>query len=360
MKAEEIQTFKQIQDVLKNIQHPLLKKNIVDLNMIRNLEFQNGTLAFKLVYLNPTSSFNSQVEEAVRSALNQISAIKDLQITLDWEITGSQTSPGGQLSQVKNIIAVASGKGGVGKSTVALNLALALAKSGAKVGILDTDIYGPSLPTLMGLKNTPPLIDSEKKKMLPLEKYGIKTMSIGYIIKDEDAAVWRGPMIGRMVQQFVQDVLWEELDYLILDLPPGTGDIQLSLSQMLSITGAVIVTTPQDVALADVVRSIAMFQKVQIPILGMVENMSYFVCPHCQETSHVFGQGGAKKKSDSLKIPFLASIPLDLRICEASDMGKPLLDSDADSKQAQQFLNLASAVADQVCLANDRKVEINL
>ncbi|MCP5468053.1 MAG: iron-sulfur cluster carrier protein ApbC [Deltaproteobacteria bacterium] len=360
MKVDEIQIVKKIQETLKSIQHPLLKKSIVDLNMIRHLEFQSGVLSLKLTQLSPNSIYNHQVEDSVRDALAKISEITDLQISLNWEVSGGKSAQNSSLPGVKNIVAVASGKGGVGKSTVALNLALALSKSGAKVGVLDTDIYGPSLPTLMGLKNTPPLIDGEKKKMLPLEKFGIKTMSIGYLIKDEDAAVWRGPMIGRMVQQFVQDVLWGDLDYLILDLPPGTGDIQLSLSQMLSITGAVIVTTPQDVALADVIRSIAMFQKVQIPILGMVENMSYFSCPKCHEISHIFGQGGGEKKAKNQNIPFLGSIPLDNRICEASDLGKPILESDLESEQAQKFLSLASSVSDQVCLANDRKIEIKL
>ncbi|HEX5035345.1 MAG TPA: Mrp/NBP35 family ATP-binding protein, partial [bacterium] len=246
-------------EALGKVEDPDLHRDLVSLGMIRDLEEKDGVVSLRVVMTTPACPLKEKLETDVKAALLAVPGVKEAKVTMDSEVrAGNRPGPGGRLEKVKNIIAVASGKGGVGKSTVAVNLALSLAQSGAKVGILDADIYGPSLPTLMGLKNTPPLVDEAKKKLIPLEKYGVKNMSIGFLMKDEDAAVWRGPMIGRMLQQFIEDVAWEELDYLIIDLPPGTGDAQLSISQLIPISGAVIVTTPQDVALADVVRGVAM------------------------------------------------------------------------------------------------------
>lgn len=272
----------------------------------------------------------------------------------------TEAAPVKRLSQVKNIIAVASGKGGVGKSTVAVNLAVALSQNGAKVGILDADIYGPSLPTLMGLKNTPPLVDETQRKLLPLEKYGIKTMSIGYLMKDQDAAAWRGPMVGRMIQQFIEDVAWGELDYLVIDLPPGTGDAQLSLSQLIPLSGAVIVTTPQDVALADVVRGVAMFQKVNVPILGVVENMSYFACPHCQERSEIFSHGGGARKAGELNVPFLGALPLDVATRIGSDEGKPVTVADPKGEQSRRFQDFSARVLEELKKAVESRAGLSL
>jgi ATP-binding protein involved in chromosome partitioning len=329
--------------------------------MVKDLEVQDGIVSLRIVLTTPACPLKEQVEKDVRTAIQGVPGVKEINIKMDAEVrSGYQAPSGGRLSGVKNIIAVASGKGGVGKSTVAVNLAVALSQTGTKVGILDADIYGPSLPTLVGLKNTPPLVDETKKKLIPLEKFGIKTMSIGYLMKEQDAAVWRGPMIGRMLQQFIEDVDWGNLDYLVIDLPPGTGDAQLSISQLIPITGAVIVTTPQDVALSDVVRGVSMFQKVQVPILGVVENMSYFSCPHCHERTEIFSHGGGRRKAEDLKVPFLGEIPIDVATREGSDIGKPIVATNPDSEGAKRFKEFATHVAGELSVANVNRMAVNL
>ncbi len=265
-----------------------------------------------------------------------------------------------RLENVKHTIAIASGKGGVGKSTVAANLALALHLQGKKVGLLDADIYGPSIPTLFGLKDKQPAVDPEKKKLLPLEKFGLKIMSIGFLMRESDAVIWRGPMIHKMIQQFLEDVYWGELDYLIIDLPPGTGDVQISLSQLLPLNGAVIVTTPQDVALSDVVRGIAMFSKVGIPVLGVIENMSFFDCPHCQGRTEIFSHGGGKWMAEKHQVPFLGEIPLDPKTREGSDMGTPIVMLASASAPAKCFVSIAGKLQEQVLNASNQKVEFKI
>jgi len=346
---------------LSQVQDPEIHRDLVSLNMIRDLEVKDGVVSLRVVLTTPACPLKEQVEREVRAAIQAVPGVKEIQVKMDSEVrAGNRPIAGGRLETVKNIIAVASGKGGVGKSTIAVNLAVALAQTGAKVGILDADIYGPSLPTLMGLKNTPPLVDESKKKIIPLEKYGVKNMSIGFLMKDEDAAVWRGPMIGRMLQQFIEDVAWNELDYLVIDLPPGTGDAQLSISQLIPISGAVIVTTPQDVALADVVRGVAMFRKVQIPILGVVENMSFFSCPHCHERSEIFSHGGGRKKAEDLKVPFLGEIPIDLDTRVGSDEGKPIVIGKPDSEGAKRLKDFAMRVAGELSVINANQPTVNL
>ena len=240
---------------------------------------------------------------------------------------------------VKSKIAVASGKGGVGKSTVATNLAIALAQDGAQVGLMDADAYGPSIPTMMGAKEQPQT--SPEKKLIPIVRHGIKLMSIGFLVPDEQALIWRGPMLHSAVRQFLGDVIWGELDYLIIDLPPGTGDVALSLTQSIPLTGGVIVTTPQDVALADVRRGAAMLDKLGVPILGVVENMSYFSCPHCGERTDIFRRDGGTKTSEKLGTRFLGEIPLDAEVCTAGDLGVPIVASHPDSPQSQAFRNVS-------------------
>ena len=243
------------------------------------------------------------------------------------------------IPNVKSKIAVASGKGGVGKSTVATNLAIALSQDGAQVGLMDADAYGPSIPTMMGAKEQPQT--SPEKKLIPIVRHGIKLMSIGFLVPDEQALIWRGPMLHSAVRQFLGDVIWGELDYLIIDLPPGTGDVALSLTQSIPLTGGVIVTTPQDVALADVRRGAAMFDKLGVPILGVVENMSYFACPHCGERTDIFRRDGGAKTSEKLGTRFLGEIPLDAEVCTAGDLGVPIVASHPDSPQSQAFRNVS-------------------
>ena len=257
---------------------------------------------------------------------------------------------------VKNIIAVASGKGGVGKSTTAVNLAVAMAQSGARVGLLDADIYGPSIPQMMGLAGRQP--DVNDRTIFPLENYGVKTISIGYIIKEEQAMIWRGPMVSGAVMQLLNDVAWGELDYLVIDLPPGTGDIHLTMVQSVPLTAAVVVTTPQDIALLDCRKGIAMFDKVHVPTLGIVENMSTFTCPHCGESTHIFDHGGADKLAKLHNVDVLGKLPLDLAIREMSDAGTPITAAKPDSEQARAYVNLADSVMLKVEKLNSRKLSI--
>jgi len=239
---------------------------------------------------------------------------------------------------VRNVIAVASGKGGVGKSTVSTNLAITLAKTGATVGLVDADIYGPNIPLMMGFKDKPELYGNEKQQIIPLKAYGIKLMSIGFLIgNDDNPVIWRGPMVHGAIQQFLRDVEWGDLDYLVVDLPPGTGDAPLSLSQLVPIAGVVVVTTPQDVALQDVVKGIGMFNKLSVPIAGIVENMSYFQCPHCDEITEIFGHGGGEHLSEKYGIPLLGRIPLDVRIRSGGDEGRPIVIGEPESPVAESF-----------------------
>jgi len=257
---------------------------------------------------------------------------------------------------VKNIIAVASGKGGVGKSTTAVNLAVSLAQAGAKVGLLDADIYGPSIPKMMGLEGREPEVSD--KAFYPLENYGVKSISIGYLIAADQAMIWRGPMVTGAMMQLLNDTVWGELDYLIIDMPPGTGDIHLTLVQNVPLTAAVVVTTPQDIALLDCKRGIAMFDKVHVPTLGIVENMSSFVCPHCGESTHIFSTGGAEALAEKQKVDVLAKLPLDLAIREMADAGTPISAALPDSKEAGLYRDLAAKVIEKVTSLNRRKITI--
>jgi len=259
---------------------------------------------------------------------------------------------------IKNIIAVASGKGGVGKSTTAVNLAVAMAQAGHQVGLLDADIYGPSMPNMLGLKGRKPEVDSASKILYPLENYGVKVMSIGFLVPDEQAMIWRGPMVAGALGQLLKDVAWGELDVLIIDMPPGTGDAQLTLSQTVPVTGAVVVTTPQDIALIDCKKGIQMFDKVHVPTLGIVENMSVFICPHCNGESHIFDQGGAETLGQQFKTEVIAKVPLNMSIRENGDAGTPIVAANPDSKEAAIYKDMAAKVMDKVTTLNKRKITI--
>jgi len=259
---------------------------------------------------------------------------------------------------IKNIIAVASGKGGVGKSTTAVNLAVALAQSGKKVGLMDADIYGPSIPNMLGLKGEKPMVDNAGKMIFPLENYGVKMMSIGLLVPDDQAMIWRGPMVASAIGQLLNGVAWGELDLLVIDMPPGTGDAQLTLSQTVPVTGAVVVTTPQDIALIDCKKGIQMFDKVHVPTLGIVENMSVFICPHCNGESHIFDQGGAEKLSEQFKTEVIAKVPLNMGIRENGDAGTPIVAALPDSNEAAIYKAMAEKVMEKVNTLNKRKITI--
>lgn len=259
---------------------------------------------------------------------------------------------------IKSIIAVASGKGGVGKSTTAANLAVAMAQNGHKVGLLDADIYGPSMPNMMGLKGRKPEVDTASKILYPLENFGVKVMSIGFLVPDDQAMIWRGPMVAGALKQLLQDVAWGELDVLIIDMPPGTGDAQLTLSQTVPVTGAVVVTTPQDIALIDCKKGIQMFDKVHVPTLGIVENMSVFICPHCNGESHIFDQGGAEALSKEFKTDVIAQVPLNMSIRENGDAGTPVVAANPESKEAAIYKAMANTVMNKISTLNKRKITI--
>lgn len=247
------------------------------------------------------------------------------------------------LPDVKHIVAVSSGKGGVGKSTVAANLAVALAASGAKVGLIDADIYGPNIPMMLGVRKPP---EQQDGKLLPAESYGVKLISMGFFVPEETAIVWRGPMVHTAIQQFFRDVIWGELDYLLIDLPPGTGDAQLSISQLVSLAGVITVTTPQEVALHDVRKGMTMFQKVNVPLLGIIENMSYYICGHCGDRAEIFSHGGGQRAAEKLGVPFLGAIPIDLAIRAGGDEGMPIVAANPDSPQAKTFRDIAAKIAE--------------
>ena len=343
-----------IDDVLNKLTtviDPDLKKDIVSMGMIKDLELKSGNLKFTLELTTPACPFNDEIEQDVRNAIKELDEIKNFDMNVTAKVMEGRSLDADEfLKGVKNIVAVASGKGGVGKSTVALNLALALSKTGAKVGLLDADIYGPSIPLMLGMKGTEMDVemDQEKRKLVPPEYEGIKVVSFGFFAEQEhQAAIYRGPIISGIVKQFLVDTLWTDLDYLIVDLPPGTGDIPLTLAQTIPITGILVVTTPQDVASSVAVKAIGMFDKLNVPLLGVVENMSYFECSKCSEIHYIFGKGGAQKISEKHNIPFLGEIPLNSGIMEGSDLGKPVMITQPNSPSAKAFTIAAKNVAAQ-------------
>ena len=339
------------QDVLKTltaIQDPDLHRDIVSLGFVKDVQVADSRVSFTIELTTPACPLRDQLAASAKQAVQAL-GVKDVEVRMTWNVTSAKgTKPANLIPQVKNTIAVASGKGGVGKSTVAANLAVALMRAGAKVGLMDTDVYGPSVPMLMGGHEEPKVVEG---KIEPPVEYGIKIISMAYFLPKGEAVIWRGPMLHKTMQQFLGEVRWGELDYLVMDLPPGTGDIQLSLSQTIPLTGAVIVSTPQDLALTVASKAIAMFQKLKVPILGLVENMSYYVCPQCGHREDIFGHGGARDAAAKLGFPFLAEIPLDTAIRVQSDSGKPVA-LDSTTVYGRAFQEAAAALTAQVSIAN--------
>ena len=339
-------------DALKKVKSPDGNTSVVSANMIQGVHIDGGTVRFAIAVQPEQGAKLEDLRQACEQVVLEVDGVDKVTAVLTADRPASKPAaeatrkpaalkPGG-IGDVGVVIAVASGKGGVGKSTVAVNLALSLAMQGKSVGLLDADIYGPSVPRLLGLSGKP---DSDGKVIIPHEKFGIKCMSMGSMVDEETAMIWRGPMVVSAISQMINDVKWGKLDILVLDLPPGTGDAQLTIAQKVPLAGSVIVSTPQDIALLDARRGIAMFNKVKVPTLGIVENMSTFVCPHCGEASHIFGHGGARQTALDLGVDFLGEIPLHLAIRETSDQGTPIVVSQPDSPEAQAFLDIATAVA---------------
>jgi ATP-binding protein involved in chromosome partitioning len=335
---------------LSTVKEPELGRDLVALDMVKNLTVSGARVSLTIELTTPACPLKERIEQESRQAIMAVPGVEQVELTFTSKVRPhSPASAQGAIPGVRNIIAVASGKGGVGKSTVAANLAVALAQTGAQVGLLDADIYGPSIPMIMGVVDKPRESDGH---FLPPVQHGVKVMSIGFFLDLNTPVVWRGPMVGKALQELIRGAEWGELDYLVVDLPPGTGDAQLTLCQAVPLTGAVIVTTPQDVALSDVLKAIGMFEKVKIPMLGLVENMSYFICPHCQQRTEIFKYGGGRAAAQRLTIPFLGEIALDPAIPLGGDAGEPIVVKDPESPQTKQFQALAGQVAARVSTLN--------
>src|SRR6266540_3931002 len=342
---------KAVLDALKVVRDPDLHRDIVSLNFIKDLKIDDGRVAFTIELTTPACPVKDQLRDQARAAVMQLPGVSAVDVKMSARVREAVGSDGARqsLPGVKNVIAVGAGKGGVGKTTVAVNLAIALAKCGSKVGIIDADIYGPNVPIMLGMKSQ---LTNDGAKIVPAEKYGLQVISMGFLTGDDAPIIWRGPMLHGALQQFFREVRWVDLDYLVIDLPPGTGDVALSLSQTVPVAGAIVVTTPQQVSLADSRRAVAMYKKLNIPPLGIVENMSYFVCTNCHHEADIFGHGGGEQMATDLGIPFMGRIPIYQTIREGSDSGVPLMISDPDSPAARAFMGAAERMAAQLSVAS--------
>jgi len=329
---------------LSQVEDPELHRDIVSLNMVRDLRVEGDRVSLRVVLTTPACPLSDVIKEAVEKALMAVPGVGSVDITIDAEVRGRQAVAGPKpVRGVRNIIAIASNKGGVGKTTVSVNLAVALAKRGARVGLLDADVTGPNVPIMMGF-SAGFMADSEHG-LEPVERYGVRICSIGFVLEKGSAIIWRGPMIHTAIRQLMHDVPWGDLDYLLVDLPPGTSDASLSVAQEAPVAGVVIVSTPQDVSLEDAIKAVSMFDRMKVPVFGVVENMSYFVCPHCGERTDIFGHGGARAAAEDLGLEFLGEVPLDAQTRAAGDEGVPITESQPDSPQAKAFVALAEKVA---------------
>lgn len=340
-------TVELVQAALKNLVDPSTKIDFVTAKNVKNLRVEDGDIALDIVLGYPAKSQFDAIRKSVINAIRELPGVKNVSVNVSSQIVAHAVQRGVKLLPgVKNIIAVASGKGGVGKSTTAVNLALALSAEGAQVGVLDADIYGPSQPMMLGIAGRPDSI--EENTIEPMEAYGLQASSIGFLIDDDAPMVWRGPMVTSALEQLLRQTRWRDLDYLIVDMPPGTGDIQLTLAQKVPVTGSVIVTTPQDIALLDARKGLKMFEKVGVPIIGIIENMSTYVCTKCGHEEHVFGSGGGEKMCKEYGVDFLGSLPLNLSIREQADAGRPTVVADPDGAISAIYKGIARQVAIRV------------
>jgi ATP-binding protein involved in chromosome partitioning len=332
-----------VMEALRTVQEPELGRDIVTLNMVKDLEISDAHVSMKIELTTPACPLKDEIEGNVHSVLGDLGATE---VTVTWGAMVRRAQPAQAqqlLPGVKNIIAVASGKGGVGKSTISANLAVALAMEGASVGLLDADITGPNIPMMLGVEGAPAA--SSEGKITPLERYGVKVISIQFFVPEGQPIVWRGPLVGGAIQQFLRDVDWGELDYLVIDLPPGTSDAQLTLAQAVPISGSVLVTTPQDVALADVGKALAMFRRMSVPVMGVIENMSTFVCPHCGEVTEIFGRGGGQRFAERNEIEYFGAVPIDVKVRQGGDAGVPAVAQREPGAAAEVLRALARTVA---------------
>jgi ATP-binding protein involved in chromosome partitioning len=345
-------TEEKVLEALRGVKFPGLSRDIVSFGFIKDLTVGGGNVSFRLEIITESPRAAEEIKRDATEKLRSLPGVSAVTIRLDVQQPGPMPPRGAAgvppaspsiLQDVRFKIAVASGKGGVGKSTVAANLALALQRLGHSVGLMDSDIYGPSQQMMMGIDEKP--FVNPENQIVPIERYGVKVMSLGFLMDVDQPVIWRGPMVMKAVEQFLQDVAWGRLDYLIIDLPPGTGDAQLTLTQKIHLSGAVIVTTPQDVSLIDARKGLAMFQKVNVPVLGIIENMSYFICPQCGHREEIFKHGGGKKTAELLKVPFLGEIPLDPKVTLGGDAGRPIVAGDPEGGVTRAYLSIAETIA---------------
>ncbi len=338
---------------LKAVKDPDLHRDIVTLGFVKNLAIDGGKVSFTIELTTPACPVKDQMRDQARDAVSAIAGVTEIDVKMSAQVRAAVADfsrsgvPG-----IKNIVAVGAGKGGVGKTTVAVNLAVALAKCGSRVGMIDGDVYGPNVPIMLGINTQ---LTTDGQKIVPAEQYGVHVVSIGFLTQEDAPVIWRGPMLHGVIQQFFREVRWPELDYMIVDMPPGTGDVALSLSQSVPVTGAVLVTTPQNVSLADTRRAIRMYQKLNIPTLGLIENMSYFVCPNCEHEADIFGKGGGEGLAKAMNVPFIGRVPIYEPIRRGGDNGMPLVLSEPDSPSAKAFLSAAEQVAAQISIASYKK-----
>ena len=344
---------------LSKVQEPELRKDLVTLNMIRDLEIEGGKVKFTVMLTTPACPLRGRIESEAKQAAMSVAGVQSVEVKLSSDVPNDGRMRGLVNTTIKNAIAVGSGKGGVGKSTVSVNVAVALAQSGARVGLMDADIYGPNIPTMMGIEKLPP---PKAEKIIPAIAYGVEVISMGLLVPPGQPLIWRGPMLNSAIRQFLSDVEWGELDYLIVDLPPGTGDAALSLAQALPLSGAVIVTLPQLVSLEDATRGLNMFRQLEVPILGVIENMSYLDLPDGTRMD-IFGTGGGEQLAQATQVPFLGKVPIDQNVRIGGDSGKPIVVSHPDSAVAKAFISVAEAVAARIsveAMGRDNTLPINI
>jgi ATP-binding protein involved in chromosome partitioning len=339
----------QVETALKEIQDPYVEKDLVSAGEVGDIRIDGDRVAVDVRLGYPAAGIHESLAEQVRSKVGAIKGVSAVDVKVETRITAHAVQKNLKpMEGIKNIIAVASGKGGVGKSTTAVNLALALAAEGARVGILDADIYGPSQPRMLGIKGRPESRDGQR--MEPLENFGLQAMSIGFLIEEDTPMIWRGPMVTQALEQLLRETRWSDLDYLVVDLPPGTGDVQLTLAQKIPVSGAVIVTTPQDIALLDARKGLKMFEKVEVPVLGIVENMSTHICSKCGHEEHIFGEGGGARMAKDFGVEMLGALPLDIHIREQADGGKPTVVADPDGRVAEIYREIARHAAARLAM----------
>ena len=339
----------QIESAIKEYIDPYLEKDLVTAGAVKDTAIDGDKVKVKVLLGYPAYGYVDKLTEQLKSRIGKVDGVASAEIDVGWEIASHSVQGGmNPLEGIKNVIAVASGKGGVGKSTTAVNLALALQQEGARVGVLDADIYGPSVPRMLGIEGKPESTDG--KSLEPMGGHGLQAMSIGFMIDEETPMIWRGPMVTQALEQLLRDTRWKSLDYLVIDLPPGTGDVQLTRAQKVPVSGAIIVTTPQDIALLDARKGLKMFEKVEVPVLGVVENMSIHICSECGHAEHIFGSGGGEKMCDQYNVDFLGSLPLDIHIRENADGGHPSVADDPNSKASEIYRDIARRTAAKLSL----------